>query len=65
MLDANLTGIGRGYDEVTEQYFSPKEEYGKVCYQEIQNEWGYENAPIGGDSNFRILMTIPDKCFYR
>lgn len=48
MLDANLTGIGRGYDEVTEQYFSPKEEYGKVCYQEIQNEWGYENAPIGG-----------------
>lgn len=47
LLEANLTGIRRGYEEHTSKHFSPdKFEY--VSYQEPQNEWGYINAPIGG-----------------
>lgn len=48
MLEANLTGIRRGYLELNSLYFAPKEEYEEIAYREIQNEWGYENAPIGG-----------------
>lgn len=47
LLEANLTGIRRGYEEYTSKHFTPdKFEY--VSYQEPQNEWGYINAPIGG-----------------
>lgn len=48
MLEANLVGIKRGYEELQEKHFAPDEAYEMVSYQEIQNEWGYENAPIGG-----------------
>lgn len=48
MLEANLIGIKRGYDEIAGQFFSPEERFPYVPYKEIQSEWGYENAPIGG-----------------
>lgn len=55
LLEANLAGIKRGYEEVVSREFSPLSEkeneklgFEYVPYQEIQNEWGYENAPIGG-----------------
>lgn len=47
MLEANLTGICRGYEELVSKHFAPGE-FAFVPYQEIQNEWGYENAPLGG-----------------
>ncbi|MCM1157226.1 MAG: 2-oxoacid:acceptor oxidoreductase family protein [Bacteroidales bacterium] len=48
MREANLTGIRRGYEELRSRYFPPNEKYKPVAYQEIQNEWGYENEPAGG-----------------
>ncbi len=47
LLEANLTGIRRGYEELSGQHFPPAD-YEYVPYREIQNEWGYANAPIGG-----------------
>ena len=47
LLEANLTGIRRGYEELAGQHFGPAE-YAYVPYREVQSEWGYENAPIGG-----------------
>lgn len=49
LLEANLTGIKRGYEECVSQYFSPGD-YPYVPYQEVQSEWGYVNAPIGGSN---------------
>ena len=53
MLEANLVGIRRGYEQLTKKHFaaehaSGEKGYEPVPYQELQNEWGYENAPIGG-----------------
>lgn len=47
MLDNNLTGIRRGYTEITGRHFEPAE-FSYIPYQETQNEWGYANAPLGG-----------------
>lgn len=48
LTKANLAGIKRGYEEIRTQTFAPKKEYKKKRYQEVENQWGYENAPIGG-----------------
>lgn len=47
LLEANLTGIRRGYEELVSKHFTPAQ-YEFVSYREPQNEWGYINAPIGG-----------------
>ena len=47
LLEANLNGIRRGYEEGKSEYFQPAK-YEYVPYEEPQNEWGYINAPIGG-----------------
>lgn len=47
LLEANLTGIKRGYEELAGKHFSPSD-YPYVPYREIQSQWGYDNAPIGG-----------------
>lgn len=47
MLEANLTGVRRGYEELTGMYFPPAD-FAYVPYQELKNEWGYANAPLGG-----------------
>lgn len=47
LLEANLGGIKRGYEECISRHFPPAG-YPYVPYKEVQSEWGYENAPIGG-----------------
>lgn len=47
MLEANLTGIRRGYEELTSKHFTPAQ-FSFVPFQELRNEWGYANAPLGG-----------------
>ncbi len=48
MLENNLKGIELGFDNVTQQFFSPDDRFPKVEYTEIRSKWGYENAPLGG-----------------
>ncbi len=48
MLENNLKGIELGFDNVTQQSFSPDDRFPKVEYTEIRSKWGYENAPLGG-----------------
>ncbi|MDC7291130.1 2-oxoacid:acceptor oxidoreductase family protein [Blautia schinkii] len=57
MLDKNLEGIRRGYNETVSRFFEPDEQYEKVEYEEPQNKWGYANAPIGG-VNTRFGSTV-------
>lgn len=47
-LDSNLKALRRGYEEVTFKEFKPDDKYPYEVYKEIEREWGYENAPIGG-----------------
>ena len=48
LLKSNLEGFRRGYEEVVSKRFEPDGKYIQVPYKEPLNEWGYENAPIGG-----------------
>lgn len=48
LLQNNIEGIQRGYEEVTIRHFDPDGRYEKVEYGEIKSAWGYETAPIGG-----------------
>ena len=48
MVEANLAGVRRGYEEAKIQQFPPDGAFEKTACQDIKYEWGYENAPIGG-----------------
>ena len=48
LLENNLTGAQRGYEEVESEVFAPDGKYPFIPYREAMNEWGYANAPIGG-----------------
>lgn len=48
LLEANLAGLRRGYEETKSAFFREDGTYERVAYREPKNEWGYENAPIGG-----------------
>lgn len=48
LLERNLEGVKRGYETAKEADFQPDGKYEKIPYQEPQNQWGYENAPLGG-----------------
>lgn len=48
LLEANLEGLRRGYQETKSAFFKEDGTYERVPYQEAKNKWGYENAPIGG-----------------
>lgn len=52
MLEANLSGVRRGYAEMVSQHFAPQkkdeEQYPYVEYEDVKSQWGYANAPIGG-----------------
>ncbi len=48
LLESNLNGFKQGYLNVSWKKFSPDGKYVQVHYKEPHNEWGYENAPIGG-----------------
>ena len=47
MLEKNLKGIRRGYEELTGKFFPPAE-FERAPYQEPRSEWGYATAPLGG-----------------
>lgn len=57
LLEKNLEGLRRGYEEVTEENFPEDGRFEPVAYKEPQSEWGYENAPIGG-VNTRFGSTV-------
>lgn len=48
LLEANLDGVQRGWQEANVQAFSEDGKYEPVPYAEPKNRWGYENAPVGG-----------------
>lgn len=48
LLSDNIQGIKRGYEEAEIRHFEPDGRYEKADYEEVQNAWGYETAPIGG-----------------
>lgn len=47
-LKNNLDALKRGYEEASFKEFKPDNKYEYEVYKEIEREWGYENAPIGG-----------------
>lgn len=57
LLEANLEGLRRGYQETKSVFFKEDGVYERVPYQEAKNKWGYENAPIGG-TNPRFGSTV-------
>lgn len=57
LLEANLEGLRRGYEETKSSFFKEDGTYERVPYQEAKNKWGYENAPIGG-TNPRFGSTV-------
>ncbi len=48
LLEANLEGVRRGYEETKFAFFKEDGMFEKVPYREAENKWGYANAPIGG-----------------
>lgn len=57
LLEANLEGLRRGYEETKSAFFKEDGTFERVPYQEAKNKWGYENAPIGG-TNPRFGSTV-------
>ena len=47
-LENNLNAIQLGYDNIVFKAFSVDNKYNYEKYEEIEREWGYESAPIGG-----------------
>ncbi|MDE6181572.1 MAG: 2-oxoacid:acceptor oxidoreductase family protein [Eubacteriales bacterium] len=47
-LESNINAIKRGYEEFVFKEFMPDGKYEYEVYKEIEREWGYKNAPIGG-----------------
>lgn len=48
LIEANIEGIKAGYEQVQIEKFSPDNKYHYIPYAEVENKWGYKNAPIGG-----------------
>lgn len=57
LLERNIEGIRRGYDEAVCEFFPEDGTYEAVPYQEAENRWGYQNAPAGG-VNTRFGSTV-------
>ncbi len=79
MLESNLKGIELGFQSVTSQHFAADGRYEKTEFREIRNQWGYENAPLGGaNTHFGstvsndlspsregfIPLFLPEKCIH-
>ena len=79
MLESNLVGVRRGYEQVNSRYFAPDGRYEYLPYEEVRGKWGYDNAPIGGvNPNFGstvkndlspsrmgyIPLFLPEKCIH-
>lgn len=57
LLEKNKEGVIQGYNNTISKTFSDDGKYPFIPYHEIENEWGYQNAPIGG-INPRFGSTI-------
>lgn len=47
-LEANLRGFEAGYNQVEVMEFDEDGRFPVISFKEVQGDWGYENAPIGG-----------------
>lgn len=47
-LENNIKGIREGYEKAELKEFKYDGKYDYAKYKEIEREWGYKNAPIGG-----------------
>lgn len=47
-LAGNIEGIKRGYEEVRGKQIDRDGKYSYIPYKELERDWGYNNAPIGG-----------------
>ncbi len=79
LLRENIEGARRGFEEGKSQTFQEDGKYPPLPYREPEDDWGYENAPIGG-VNPHIGSTVssdlsasragyfplflPDKCIH-
>ena len=57
LIEKNIDGVRRGYNETISKFFERNNKIEPLKYQEAENRWGYENAPIGGINN-RIGSTV-------
>ena len=48
LLQKNKEGIIEGYNGVVSKTFNDDGKYPFIPYREIENDWGYQNAPLGG-----------------
>lgn len=48
LLEKNKEGVIEGYHQIVCKTFEDDGKYPFIPYREIENEWGYQNAPIGG-----------------
>lgn len=47
-LEGNINGLKAGYENLTVKEYKPDNKYPYEEYSEIEREWGYKNAPLGG-----------------
>ncbi len=57
LLQNNLDGIEKGYNNLVIKTFKPDGKYERVPYKEIKSKWGYKNAPSGG-TNTQFGSTV-------
>lgn len=57
LLQNNLDGIEKGYNNLVIKDFEPDGKYERVPYKEIKSKWGYKNAPSGG-TNTQFGSTV-------
>ena len=57
LLQNNLDGIEKGYNNLVIKAFEPDGKYERVPYKEIKSKWGYKNAPSGG-TNTQFGSTV-------
>ena len=48
LLQNNLDGIEKGYNNLVIKNFKPNGKHERVPYKETKSKWGYKNAPLGG-----------------
>lgn len=49
-LEGNLNGLKRGFEEVEMKHFDADGKYEYQEYKEVKRDWGWDNAPIGGNN---------------
>ncbi|WP_105619918.1 2-oxoacid:acceptor oxidoreductase family protein [Vallitalea okinawensis] len=57
VLEGNLKGLRRGYEEVKIKQFDKDGKYPYQEFKEVKRDWGWDNAPLGGN-NPNIASTI-------